>query len=137
MVRLQVLNAMSMTGKAASAFRKVRKYFPAGTRVFMLKRGGQTERFAVVRDVTAEPWFAEYNNYREQMQFELAIEDDNIADDAAQTSYLGYGVPNDDGKIDVYPIKDDARDKVPAVGVSPTWKFFGVRDPQERFTIPA
>lgn len=128
---------MSLTAKAAGAFRKVRKYFPAGTRFFLLKRGGQTERFAVVRDVTDEAWFVGYSKVREQEQFELAIDDDTIVDDAAQTSYIGYGVPDGDSKIDVYPIRDEARDKTAPVDTSPTWKFFGVREPKERFTIPA
>jgi hypothetical protein len=135
MVRLQV--EMDITAKAAKAFRKVRKFFPAGTRFFLLERGGQTERFSVVRDVTDEAWFVNYNSYREQMQFELAINDSNIDDQAAQTSYLGYGVPDTDQEIDVYPIKDGALDKTPPTGSSPTWKLFGIREPKERFTVPA
>ena len=127
---------MDLTAKAAGAFRKVRKYFPAGTRFFLLKRGGQTERFTVQRDVTDEPWYVGYNNYREQQQFEIAVNDSTMADDAALTSYVAWGVPDADNKMDLYAINDSARDKVVPTGPSPTWKLFGVREPSERFTIP-
>jgi hypothetical protein len=124
-----------ITGEVAEAFREVREFFPDDLRIFLLKHGGQTSRFGVVREVT-DPFFVNYNGYREQMQFEIATDDSNMLNDAAQTSFLGYGVPNDSNQIDVYPIRDEARDKVAPVGPSATWKFFGLREPTERFTIP-
>jgi hypothetical protein len=124
-----------ITSEVADAFNEVRDLFPDGVRFFLLKRGGQTERFGVVREVT-DGWFVNYNSYRDQTQFEIATSDTEMPDDAAQTSYLGYGVPSTDDQIDVYAINDAARDKISPVGPSATWKFFGVRDVSERFTIP-
>ncbi len=124
----------SMTLKAAGAFRKVRRFFPTETRLFLLKRGEHTSEFTEITEVT-ESWFVNYNDYREQMQFEIATTDADFLDYAAQASFIGYGVPDDDEKIEVYVIPDDARDKVPPTGPSPTWKLFGVREANERYTV--
>jgi hypothetical protein len=123
-----------ITSEVADAFADVRDLFPDDVRIFLLKRAGQTERLTVVREVT-EAWFVNYNNYREQMQFEIATNDADMPNDAAQTSYIGYGVPNDANQVDLYAIQDASRDKVPPVGPSATWKFFGLRQPEKRFTI--
>jgi hypothetical protein len=42
-----------------------------GTRAFLLKRGGQTEKFSVVQELTAG-WQAKFNEYRGQMVFSIA-----------------------------------------------------------------
>lgn len=126
--------------KAGRAYDKVRPRVMPGARFFLLKRAGQTERFAVVVEITGKH-YAKWNAYREQMQFKLADDDSGLPDKIAQTSFIGYGVPvetEEEGvyEIDVFAIKSDARDRIPPVGSSPFWKLYGMREMSERFTIP-
>jgi hypothetical protein len=121
--------------KAARAYNKVRPRVMPAARYFLLKREGQTKRFAVVQEVTSAQYVG-WNSYREQMQFKLASETDELADLLAQTSYIAYGVPNTAKEIDVFAISSEARDRIPPTGTSPFWKLFGVRQPEMRFAIP-
>lgn len=106
-----------------------------GSRMFLLKRGGQTERFASVAEIVSG-WQVKFSDYRQQMQFKVATTDADFADDIAQTSFIGYGVPDDDGEIEVFAINPDRRDVIAPTGSSVYWKVYAAKAANERFTIP-
>jgi hypothetical protein len=105
-----------------------------GVRCFLLKKEGQTQRYVVVQELTSG-YYVRFSEYRQQMQFRIANDDSGITDAIAQSSAIGYGVPNGDGKIDIYPVSPELRDRVPPNGSSPFWKLYGDRKAEIRFTI--
>lgn len=109
-------------------------FLPEGARCFLLKRSGQTKALTPVAEVTSG-WFVQFNEYRGQMQFRFATTTDGFADQFAQKSYIGYGVPDGSDRIDVYETDPTQNDVVPPSGNSPFWKVFAVRVPNERYTI--
>lgn len=128
-IKAQMINGMSQLNDALSDV-----FLPDGRKCFLLKREGQTQRFAVVQELTAS-YYVKWNSYREQMLFRVATIDAGFSDIVAQTHAIGYGVPNIDGMIDVYAISPDQRDRVPPDGSNPFWKLYGIRKPEQRFTI--
>lgn len=104
-----------------------------GTRVFLLKRLLNSSFFEPIGEIK-NYYSVKFNSYREQMQFEFATENTTFNDFFAQTSHIGYGVPDMQNEIDIFSIQ--ARDKIPPNGTSPTYKCFGVRADNERFQVP-
>lgn len=109
--------------------------FDQNARCFLIKRAGETSKFAVVAELAAG-WHFRWNEYRQQMRIAVATLDDSFADKAAQTSYFACGVPDTGGAIDVYKTVDEQRDKVPPNGQNPYWKFYVLREANERFVVP-
>lgn len=105
-----------------------------GERMFLLKREGQTKRFTPIAEVTAG-WQVKFNEFRGQMVFRVATTDATFADDIAQASYIGYGVPDGSSQIEVFSIDPDRRDVVAPAGSSVYWKVYAAKEPKERFTV--
>jgi hypothetical protein len=105
-----------------------------GIRCFLLRRGENSGSLNSIREVE-NGFFSVWNAYREQTQFEFATTDETFADDFAQATHIGYGVPDDDGEIEVFEISADARDRITPDGVSPFFKAFAGKDGAERFTV--
>lgn len=104
---------------------------PDGVRLFLLKRAGQTEKFAIVREVTGG-WFAAFDKqFREELKVSVATLSESFADELAQCSFLAYGSTD---LLDVY--KFDKKDAVQPVVTSPSWKIHAVRVENERFAVP-
>lgn len=104
---------------------------PAGVRLFLLKRAGQTEKFAVVKEITGG-WFASFDKqFREELKASVATLDAGFADEIAQSSFLAYGSAS---PLDVYQY--GKKDAVQPNATSPSWKIFAARQEGERFTIP-
>ncbi len=105
---------------------------PAGVRLFLLKRAGQTEKFAVVREV-AGGWFAAFDKqFRDELKISVATLDAAFEDDVAQSTYLGYGST---ALLDVFLFAK--KDAVSPNATSPSWKIHATREPEERFAVPA
>lgn len=104
---------------------------PAGVRLFLLKRAGQTEKFNVVKEVVSG-WFASFDKqYREELKASVATLDAAFADEVAQSSFLAYGTVS---PLDVY--KYEKKDAVAPNATSPSWKIHAEREASERFAIP-
>lgn len=102
---------------------------------FLLKRELQSKRFAVVLKLETG-WFCKFDKFRDSFILSVATEDINFNDLQAQSSFVGYGMPDSASEIDVYEISQEARDRIPPNETSPSWKFLIERMPNERFTIP-
>ena len=103
---------------------------PAGVRLFLLKRAGQTEKFSVVKEVVSG-WFASFDKqFREELKISVATLDEAFADEIAQSSFLAYGTAS---PLDVYQY--GKKDAVGPNATSPSWKIFAGRAESERFTI--
>lgn len=105
-----------------------------GTRCFLLKRSGETVKFTVIAELL-NGFFAEWDGFREQMRFTYATAVD-VTDTFAAATHIGYGVPSDDGKVEVYVIPEPLRDIVSPGNGSWEWKAFADKVRNERFTIP-
>ena len=106
-----------------------------GQRLFLLKTAGNTKRLESVYEVTSG-YQAIFDKYREQMFFNVAINDSaNFDDLLAQTSYIGFGVPDISNTIEVYAISFDARDRVAPNAKDVFWSLFVTRKPEMRFTL--
>lgn len=104
---------------------------PAGVRLFFLKRAGQTEQFAVVREITGG-WFASFDKqFREELKVSVATLDAAFEDEIAQSSFVGYGSTE---LLDVYQFAK--KDAVAPNATSPSWKVFAARLENERFAVP-
>lgn len=114
-----------------------RLLLPPGFRIFFLKRGGETKKFSVIREVT-EGANIKYSDWRQQLVLNVATSDTNFANDAAQTSYwaagVGYGTNNK--TFDVYVVDPQRRDVVAPTANNAAWKFFLTREPKEAFVLP-
>jgi hypothetical protein len=109
-------------------------FSPDGARMFMLGRKGPTQRFGFVHELTVG-YYVEWSEWRQQMKFQIAGTDTDFVDLVFQMSYMGYGVPNSNNKIDVFEVSLNQADRVPPNGDSPFWKFYGIRKPEIRFLI--
>ncbi len=106
---------------------------PAGLRLFLLKRAGQSQKFAVVAEI-AGGWFGTFDKeFRDEMKISIATES-NIADEIAQSSFLAYGFGAAGDELDVFSF--DRKDACRPNATSPSWKIHTKRDAAERFTIP-
>lgn len=114
-------------------------FTPDGTRCFLLRRAGDTSKFAVVRELTAG-YRAKWNGFRGQMSFSYATTETDIADVFARSTHIAYGVPDGSAKLEVYEIAaaDDqsGRDIVAPDVSSVYWKAYTSKIRAERFTIP-
>jgi hypothetical protein len=128
-------NKDSIIAKAAGAFDKVRPGLLADARMFLLKRSGETQRFTVIDEITSGFW-SRWSSYREQSVFMWADASGEWLDKVAQTSHIGFGVPDADAKIDVFAISPDQRDRLAPSGANLIWKLYGIRAAAERFAIP-
>lgn len=124
-------NIIRVQGKAADIKRKL--LFESGLRCFLLKRGVESKTLTTVFELT-EGWVMSYNNYRDQMELRIAAGSE-IADLLAQTSFIGYGVPDADGLLLIYGIDPSRRDLIPPSASSAVWKVYCVREPRERFEV--
>lgn len=115
----------------AQIFNDVR---PDGARLFLLKRAGETQKFVAVIEITTG-WNAIFDKeFRDEMKVSIATET-SIADEIAQSSFIGYGLGASGDEIDVFPF--DKKDAVQPNATSPSWKLHAKRDGRERFLIPA
>lgn len=118
---------------------KRRLLLPPGFRIFFLKRGGETKKFTVIREVTAKQGAnVRYSDWRQQLVLSVATLDDTFADDAAQTSYwaAGVGYGTDNKTFDIYTVDPQRRDVVAPTANNAAWKFFLTREPKESFVLP-
>lgn len=115
---------------------KRRLLLPLGFRIFFLKRGGETKKFVVIREVTAGATI-KYSDWRQQLVLNVCTLDGSFDNDVAQTSYwacgVGYGL--DKNIFDVYAVDPQRRDVVPPTANNAAWKFFLTRNPKESFTL--
>jgi hypothetical protein len=105
---------------------------------YLLKRAGETKRFAVILQLTGG-WIVRYSNWRQQMALEIYTVDPLFANVLAQMDYVAYGVPYGDpvqNKLDVYAVAPAQRDVVPPTVSDAAWKVYLTREPRERFTLP-
>jgi hypothetical protein len=116
---------------------KRRLLLPPGFRIFFLKRGGETKKFTVIREVTSGANI-KYSDWRQQLVLNVCTLDTNFDNDAAQTSYWACGVGYDTGNktFDVYVVDPQRRDVVAPTANNVAWKFFLTRDPRESFVLP-
>lgn len=129
------MNKEAIISKAAGAFNKVRPGLAPGERFFLLRRAGETSRFSVVFEVEQGFW-SRWSEYRERSIFMWADNSAEWPDRVAQTTHIAYGVPDENGRLPVFQIGDDQRDRLTPAGANLFWKLFGVRDPAVRFTVP-
>lgn len=110
-----------------------------GARLLLLKRGGETSKYALVQEITSG-WRARFNEYRGQMGIRMATTADGFNDVIGQTSHFAYGVPQETEpgvfKIEVFAIDPEQRDITPPADRSYLWKIYGTKLRNERFTIP-
>lgn len=126
----QIQRAMAQKNTALTGV-----YGRDGQRLFLLKTAGNTQRFTSVYEVTSG-YLTQFDEFRETMLFKIAIEDSvNFSDKLAQTSYIGFGVPNVSGQIEVYYISPEARDRVAPNAKDVHWKLYATRKPEMRYTI--
>lgn len=102
-------------------------------RCFLIKSAGNSN-YTIVAELTGG-WYQRWNEFRQQTRLACATLDASFADFAAQSSFFAYGVPDAENALDVFEIEDEQRDKVAPNGANPYWKFYGLRKPNERFTI--
>lgn len=124
----QIQEAMGFTLSAIN-----QTFSPNGTRLFLLKRSGETIKFTVITELTSGFW-AKWSEYRGQMRFRYAGTAD-VNDEFATATHLGYGVAVD-GQLEVYEIDPESRDFSPPDGASPFRSYYAVKVRNERFTIP-
>ena len=126
----------AIIAKAKGAIDKVRPSLLPGYRMFLLKPGGKTQRFAIVFEIPNGFW-SRWSTFREQTVFQWADTATEWMDRVAVTSHVGFGAPDADDQIDLYEISSDQRDRVVPSGGNLLWKLYGTRVTRERFTIPA
>lgn len=119
--------------KAAKAYDRVRPRLMPGTRLFLLKRAGQTKRLAVVAEIVGGYW-VRWSSFREQTQFRMASNSAELEEAVAQTSHIGFGEATAE-EIDVFAVSPDQRDRIAPTGASPFWKLYGTRQANERFNL--
>lgn len=133
------LRESSIRARAKGNDIRRRLLLPPGFRIFFLKRGGETSRFVVIREIPAKDGGAtiKYSDWRQQLVLNVCTLDDTFQDDAAQTSYwaagVGYGM--DDKTFDVYAVDPQRRDVVAPTANNAAWKFFLTREPKESFIL--
>lgn len=126
----QIQKAMSQKNTALTGV-----YGRNRQRLFLLKAAGNTKKLINVFEVT-KGFLVIYDKYREQMFFNVAIADESgFMNFLAQTSYLGFGVPDTDNNIEVYAISFDARDRVAPNAKDVFWSLFATRKPEIRYKI--
>ena len=121
--------------KAANAFDKVRGRLNPEKRLFLLKAAGQTSAFEVIEELTFGFW-SRWSEFREQTVFLIADNDGSLKDKFAQMSYIAYGEGETDGKLSVFAVSADSRDRLPPSDANVFWKFYTERQKDRRFTIP-
>ncbi len=102
---------------------------------YFLKHAPNSKKFEVVRKIETG-WFVSWDRFREALTLRIATADAAFTDEQSESSFIAYGTPDEDGDIDIYPMPEDKRDKVPPTETSPAWKFFIERDEKQRFRIP-
>jgi hypothetical protein len=127
-------NKDAIIGKAQAAIEKVRAGMMPDCQMFLIRRGGETGRWSVIAEVTAGFW-SRWSSFREQTVFMWADAADEWMDRVSITTHVGFGVPDETGRVDVYEIANDQRDRVPPSGGNLFWKLYGTRRSNERFTI--
>jgi hypothetical protein len=126
----QMMNAMAQVNNALQPLAS------PGRRCFLLKREGQTKRYAVVGSELTSGFRMEFDDNRtESGLLRYASSDTSFADDWFQSTHVGYGVPNDDGEVDVYEFVEEEKDSIPPSMFSPFWSGRVNRLRNERFTI--
>jgi hypothetical protein len=110
-------------------------FFDETAKCYLIKRAGQTEKFAVVKELTAG-WYIEWSEYRGMMRLSYATLESVFVNEIAQTSFVAFGIPDEATKLDVYAIDPERRDVVSPSGDEPFWKVYLTRDAKERFPIP-
>lgn len=107
-----------------------------GTRCFLLRRAGETQKFVVIEELTIGFWM-EYDNYREQSRFEYATTETGFRDKFARATHIAHGVPDAGGMLEIFKLNiDPQRDTIDPNGANPFWKMFVVKLKTERFQIP-
>lgn len=108
---------------------------PDGKVYYLLRRAGETSRFTVVTELLGGHDL-KWNEYRGQTRLRIATMAPEMNDLVAITSHFAAGVPDAEGKIEVFVVSDDQVDRVAPDGKSVYWKLYGTKVPSERFTIP-
>lgn len=124
----------SVIQKAHNALEKVRQKF-VNERMFLLRRAGETSRFTIVAEVLTGYW-SRWSEYRQASVFMWASNTPEWNDRVATATHIGFGVPNENGQIDVFEIQETSNDQTPPSGGNLIWKAYGQRMPEQRFIIP-
>lgn len=109
-----------------------------GVRCFLLKREGQTKRYSSLVELTTGHRVKFDDSRAESGLFRYATTDLTFRDTWAQTSHIGYGVPDDDTKIEVYSFADGEKDTIDPDGSSVYWagRIVKVKNERYQITIP-
>jgi hypothetical protein len=78
-------------------------------------------------------WMVELDGIRDRFQFKYATTDTDFRDMWAESTHIGYGVPNDDDEIEVFEIDPEQKDNFDPEAFSPFWQCMAVKVPNERF----
>lgn len=108
-----------------------------GIRCFLLKKSGQTQKYIAVTELTSGYRIKFNDNRAESGLFRHATRTAGFRDLWAETHAVAYGVPNDDDEIEVYSFVPNEKDSIDPDGSSVYWSGRIVREPTERYTIPA
>lgn len=108
-----------------------------GVRCFLLKHDGQTKRFIHTYEFVAG-WRIKFDDNRaESGLFRYATTDiDSIRDIWAESSHIGYGVPDTSTNVEVYAFADGEKDRIDPDGSSVYFAGRIVRDAKERYPMP-
>lgn len=110
-------------------------FMPDGVRCFLLSSAENSgKKFEVVKELE-NGWLIEFSEYRQQFRLLYSTNDEDFADEIAQTSFIAYGVPDADGEIEVFSIDPEKRDVIPPTGTNPQWKVYVDKLPNRRFLV--
>jgi hypothetical protein len=110
-----------------------------GVRCFLLKRTGQSgTKYTNLLELTSG-WRIKFDDNRaESGLFRYAVVDiDAVRDIWAETSHIGYGVPNSSGEVEVYNFADGEKDRIDPDGSSVYFAGRVIRQPAERLALVA
>lgn len=124
-----------LEGKFNDLDRRILRREGVVIRMFLLKKATESSRLTPIAEIV-NGHRGSYSDYRQQQRFEIAQDSTGLSDAIAQTSHVAYGNVVS-GEMDVYEIEPDRRDVVPPDGNQPSWKIYGTRAPQLRFTVVA
>lgn len=102
----------------------------------LLARREHRGDFVKVRELTSG-FFAEYGEkgLREDIYLDCAETDEDFQDDWARATHVGYGVPDCNNDVFVYAFDAEQKDRTGPDALSPTYKAFLARVPNERYKV--
>jgi hypothetical protein len=118
---------MNIQQKTIGAYNKViAKGFFGSARLFLLKRGGHSDAFTSIREIT-EGWYYK----RSTDEFSIASTDTDFFDDWREATHFGYGTT---APFDVYEMDDAQKTETQPNEASPFYLTVATLDRDESFT---